>query len=553
VDGRLISFSFIVRRKESDRMRFKFILAFWMSAGIFQANAQFDSLQYHGSVYGAIGSEGYAPHWIQSNRYGIFNDSIQDALFLAGFNWPVQIGKHFKISTGFDIALKRNLDESFIYQGFVNFSYGKLKLIAGRQEYTLGQYSESLSSGSFLVSSNARPIPRIGIGFYDYVDVPFTKGYLQVKGALNHGWLENGRLDHSRLNKPLLHEKFAYVRTQKIPINPYVGISHFALYGGEDSNGNKIGIDYWAVFTGKASTVPGLETEAVNAAGEHLGVMDLGFYSRIKDYNITYYYQLPITDRTGKEKKFSRNKDFFTGILIETQEKKIISGFLYEFIHTKQQGGLGIPDPIIDGKFISLTDEEDLEFLHEYYTGLGYPVGDIDTEIEWRSFLQAYINYGYLFGGRVDFYNNRFYRHIYEGRIIGTSLFTTAPELKRMTGMDPDGPYVVNNRILAHHFGISGYLRRNVDYRIMLTYTRNKGAWQEYGGRFLWEGIALDPDYDWFWKGDKSQWFTLFETNYTFPGLQGFRFKTAVAFDFGDLDTNFGAMLGITYRNSIKF
>ncbi len=534
-------------------MRIKIILIILSLTGSFRAIAQFDTLEYHAWLYGAMGSEGYSPHWIESNRYGIFNDSIQDALLMAGFTWPVQIGKHFKMSTGFDLALKRNLNESFIYQGYANFSYGKLKLIAGRQEYTLGQYNESLSSGSFLVSNNAKPIPRIGIGFYDYVDVPFTKGYLQVKGALNHGWLENDRLDHSRLNKPLLHEKFAYIRTQKIPVNPYIGISHFALYGGEDKNGHKIGIDYWAVFKGQASTVPGLETEAVNAAGEHLGVMDLGFYSRIKDYNITYYYQLPITDRTGKEKNFSRNKDFFTGILIETKEKKIINGFLYEFIHTKQQGGLGIPDPIVDGKFISLSSEEDLDFLKEYYTDQGYPVQDIDTEIEWRSFLQAYINYGYEFGGRVDFYNNPFYRHIYQGRIIGTSLFTTIPELRRMTGVEPEGSYIVNNRILAHHFGICGYFFKNLDYRMMVTYTVNKGAWQEYGGRFQWEGIALDPNYEWFWKGDKTQWYTLFETNYAIPGLDGFRFKTGIAFDFGDLDQNFGLLLGISYQNLIRF
>ncbi|MBR9999654.1 MAG: hypothetical protein KFF73_11820, partial [Cyclobacteriaceae bacterium] len=482
------------------------------------------------------------------------NDSIQDLLLMPGFTYPLQFGKHFTISTGLDLAIKRNLDESFIYQGYANFSYGNLKLIAGIQEYTLGQYSEELSSGSFLVSNNARPIPRIGIGFYDYVDVPFTKGYLQVKGALNHGWLENGRLDHSRFNLPYLHEKFAYIRTQKIPVNPYAGISHFALYGGENANGRKIGVDYWAVFTGSASTVSGLGSDAVNAAGEHLGVFDLGFYSRIKNYDITLYYQLPVTDQTGMESKFSRNQDFFTGILIETEDKNIVNGILFEFIHTEQQSGLGIPDPIVDGKFISLWKEEDREWLKEYYTGLGYPVSDIDTEIEWRSFLQAYINYGYLFGGRVDFYNNPLYRHIYQGRIIGTPLFQTLPEIKKMSGYEEtEGPYVVNNRVWAYHVGVSGYLSKDLDYRLMVTYTSNKGAWQEYGGRTRWDGIAIDPDYEWFWMGDLTQWYTLLEANYTLPGSEKFAFKAAIGYDFGDLDHNFGMLFGISYRNYVKF
>jgi len=534
-------------------MRHKVILLILLLISIFQARAQFDSLEYHAKLYGALGTEGYAPHWIESNRYGILNDSIQDLLIIPGFTYPLKFGKHFKISTGLDIAIKRNLDESFIYQGYANFSYGKLKLIAGIQEYTLGQYSEYLSSGSFLVSNNAQPIPRIGIGFYDYVDIPFTKGYLQVKGALNHGWLENERLGHSELNKPLLHEKFAYIRTQKIPINPYVGISHFALYGGEDKNSEKIGIDYWAVFKGQASNVPGIAGEGINAAGEHLGVFDFGFYSRIKNYDITFYYQFPVTDRTGKESKFSRNMDFFTGLLLETKQKNIINGFLYEFIHTLQQGGLGIPDPIVDGRLIVLWREEDKAFLKEYYTNLGYPVDDLDTEIEWRSFLQAYTNYGYLFGGRVDFYNNLLYRHIYKGRVIGTPLFQTMPELNRMAGFQDSITYIVNNRIFAHHIGISGYVHKNLDYRLMLTYTRNKGAWQEYGGRYQWNGIAIDPDYDWFWKGDLTQWYTLLEANYVIPGYDKLSVKTAVAFDFGDLDKNFGILIGISFQDFIKF
>jgi hypothetical protein len=515
-------------------------------------NAQNDTLKYHLKLMGAFGTQGYPPHWIESNRYGIFNDSIQDVVFMPGFTFSHDLGKKIGIETGFDLAVKRNLDESFIYQAYANFSYGQLKLIAGIQEYTLGQYSEDLSSGSFLVSNNARPLPRIGIGFYDYVDVPFTHGYLQVKGALNHGWLENDRLDHSRLNLPLLHEKFAYIRTQKLPLNPYAGIGHFALYGGEDENGEKAGIDYWAVFKGSASSVPGFQQDAVNAAGEHLGVMDFGFYTRIKDCNITFYYQLPITDQTGMESNFSRNKDFFTGILIETKKRNLFSGFLYEFIHTQQQGGLGVPDPRVGDRFVSLWKEEDREYLKEYYTGLGYPVDDYDTEIEWRSFLQAEINYGYEFGGRVDFYNNPYYRHVYHGRIMGTPLFQTQPELLKLTGIYQE-PYVVNNRIRAHHFGVKGYFLENLDYRLLVTYSRNEGAWQQYGGRTAWEGIALDPDFDWFWKGDLIQWYTMLEANYTLPHSERFRLKIALAFDFGDLDDNFGTMLGISYRNFLKF
>jgi hypothetical protein len=502
---------------------------------------------------GNINSEGYPSHYIESNRFGIFNENDNDLLIMPGFQLPVQFGKHFHIEAGADVAIKRNFDESFLYQGYLNLEYGPLQMIAGRQEYTLGQYSEKLSSGSFLVSNNAKPIPRIGIGFYDWVEVPFTKGYLQVKGALNHGWLDNDRLDHSPYNKPFVHEKFVYIRTRNIPINPMVGIAHYAMYGGEKANGEKVGIDYWAVFFAQGSSRVGNEGEAINAAGEHLGIVDLAVNSKINSYDITAYYQYPINDMIGIEKNFSRNQDYFTGILVESEEKKIINGFTYEFIHTKQQYGEGIPDPIVDGRFISLSNPDDIEFLEDYYSSRGYPVSQLNSFNEWKSFLQAYINYGYLFGGRSDYYDNYLYTHVYHNRIIGTPLFQTKPELERMTNMPQDGDYIVNNRVFAHHFGFTGFIIPNLDYRLMITYTQNKGAWQEYGGRTKWEGVALDPDYQWFWRGEKNQWYTLMELNYTLPKLPSLQILMGLGYDFGDLDENIGVLFGVTYCSSYKF
>jgi hypothetical protein len=326
-----------------------------------------------------------------------------------------------------------------------------------------------------------------------------------------------------------------------------------AIYGGEDKDGDKIPVDYKAVFLANGSSLTGFHSDAVNAVGEHLGTLDLGFYSRIKKYNIIFYFQKPITDNTGKTENFSRNEDYFGGISIKTNEKKILSGFLYEFIDTRQQGGLGTPDPIVDGKFISLWKEEDIEFLEEYFTSQGHNISSINSESEWRAFLEANINYGYRFGGRVDFYNNYLYRHIYKNRIIGTPLFTTKPQLKKMTGYEGDGLYIVNNRIKAHHFGLNGFILNNLSYKVMFTYTKNEGAWQEYEGRFNWGGIAIDPDYEWFWKGNIIQYYSMIGFNYVPEKMNRWTFTLSLGYDFGDLDHNFGTMLGIAFRSSVVF
>ncbi len=529
-------------------MKFKVCFIFLLSLCAFQVFAQIDSVEVHIKGSGVAGTQGFGPHWLVSNRFGIYSDSSNDVLLMPGFTLPVQFGKKLKINLGFDAVLKPRIKSSFIYQGYANVNYGKLKLMMGRQNYTLGQFNDDVSSGSFIVSNNALPIPGIGLGFYDYVDVPLTKGYLQVKGGVNQGWLENNRLDHSPYNKPLLHEKFAYIRTGKLPVNLFLGLVHFALYGGVDKNGNKVPVHFLDVVLAKHVSSGG----EINAYGEHLGIVDLGLSARYKDYDITYYYQLPITDRTGIEKNFSRNQDFFTGILVQTKEHKLLTAFTYEFNHTTQQGGLGIPDPVVNGTIREPWRASDRQYLKDYYTALGYPVSNLNTQAEWQSFLEAYTNYGYPFGGRVDYYNNYQYKDVYYDKIIGTSLFITKPQLKRMTGVQDPGDYIVDNRVIIHHLGVEGYFSGNFSYRLLLTYTRNFGEWQEYGGRYKWEGIAVDPDFYWYWKGARIQWYSLYEMSYRNKNIKNFTFHLGGGYDFGDIYHNFGITAGVDYSCRLK-
>ncbi len=514
----------------------------------FNAFGQVDSLNLHIRGSGVAGTKGFGPHWLVSNRYGIYSDSSNDVLLMPGFSLPMHFGKKLKINLGFDGVIKPRIKSSFIYEGYANVSYGKLKLMMGRQEFTLGQYNNDVSSGSFIVSNNALPIPQIGLGFYDYVDVPFTKGYLQVKGGVNQGWMDNNRLDNSPYNKPLLHEKFAYIRTRKLPVNLFLGAIHFVMYGGVDKNGNKVPVHYLDVVLAKHVS----SGSEINAYGEHLGIIDLGLTGRYKDYDLTYYNQLPVTDRTGLEKNFTRNIDFFTGILVQSREHKLISAFTYEFDHTTQQGGLGLPDPVVNGTIREPWSASDREYLKEYYSGLGYPVNNLNTQAEWQSFLQAYTDYGYEFGGRVDYYNNYQYKDVYYDKIIGTSLFITKPQLKRMTGITDPGDYIVDNRVLIHHLGIEGYFSENFTYRFLLTFTRNLGAWQEYGGRYKWEGIAVDPNFSWYWKGARIQWYSMLEMGYTNKNFKNLTFHLGGGYDFGDIYHNFGFTAGIDYNWRLK-
>ena len=513
--------------------------------------SRIDSLEYHIQGFATMGTEGYPPHWIESNRYGMFSDTTYNLMLVPGFSLPMSFGKKFGIEIGFDAAFSLNVKRNFIYQGYLNLRYGKLKLIAGRQEYTIGQYSERLSIGSFIVSNNALPYPRVGIGFYEYVDVPFTKGYVQVMGALNHGWLEEDRFEHSLTSDSYVQEKFAYIRSNKLPVNLHLGIAHLGIYGGVRSDGTKIPYDYWSVFFARPSNVSNQKGEAANAYGEHMGIFDWGLNFRIKGLKFQLYQQKPINDGSGFHTLFKYNKDNYIGGIVETKIP-FFKKFLYEYVSTTYQAGNGIPDPVVEGKVRLPFMEEDRLWLEQYYTDLGHDVSGFDVT-DWYNFLINEINYGHRFGGRVDYYNNQNYRNIYQGRIMGISIFHTKLQMLKYTGIEVDGQYIVNNRVKAHNFGFEGAINPRLNYWAKITYTQNYGAWQEYEGRYAWGGIAIDPDFEWYYKGSKTQWYSLFEIDYRFAKVKGLSLQAAVSYDFGQIIDNFGGLLGLRYSGSVNF
>ena len=61
-----------------------------------------------------------------------------------------------------------------------------------RGSFPLGK-DDRLSSGSMVEGPNARPIPQVRLEVKDYWDVPFTKGWLGVKGHIGYGLLTDGR------------------------------------------------------------------------------------------------------------------------------------------------------------------------------------------------------------------------------------------------------------------------------------------------------------------------------------------------------------------------
>ena len=243
---------------------------------------QQDSLLIHADLYFLTANQSFQPHWQVSNRYGIFDRTKQtEAVGLVGIQYLHRFGKKFRFETQAEFNVKSTLSESYIQQLYFNLFYGSIQLKIGKEAYTIGQYSDDLSAGSLFVSNNAQPVPRIGIGFYDYSPVPFIDDYLEFKGAVNFGLLDDDRSDYRGVDQPWYHEKFFYLRSKTLPVNIHVGLNHSALFGGTQSNGNSIDADLFATFFGRSSGRVG-GGEAVNVAGAHFGMYDFGVNWEIK-------------------------------------------------------------------------------------------------------------------------------------------------------------------------------------------------------------------------------------------------------------------------------
>ena len=90
---------------------------------------------------------------------------------------------------------------------------------------------------------------------------------------------------------------------------------------------------------------------------------------------------------------------------------------------------------------------------------------------------------------------------------------------------------MINNKVVAHHLGIKGWLFDNLHYRALGNYSMNYGT----------NHSPFEPA--------KKEYSVLTEFNYHLPEQPAWQFKMKVAADFGDMyGKNVGMLLGVVYR-----
>jgi hypothetical protein len=395
----------------------------------------------------AVGQE--TPFWLISNQYGLLTPDKLNTWLKAGIKTKLSADKPVDYDYCFEVVNRYSNDNHF----YINQGYARLKLWfftvqAGSMEEKFGNQDSSLSSGGLLWSGNARPMPKVAVYIPNYIAVPFTKGYLEFKGGMSHGWFGNQPF----VKNYWLHHKYIYLQLGgPLPIHIHYGFHHFAQWGGVSNtfgnlpHGFKDFIDiFFAKGGGSNSPVP----EQINVLGNHIGSRNFGLDVNLKNYKTGIYWQTIFEDGSGKA--YRNISDGLWGIYIHSKDKhKPINGFVYEFIKTTNQSGPYNDYWLLNG----------VRYL--------YPIaGGVHREA----------------GGNDNYFNHFIYQAgwTYDNMTIGTPLITS-PAISH----GDQSNYISNNKIIAHHFAFEGGYNHFL-YKVFYTYSLNFGTNNYYLNRGLY-------------------------------------------------------------------
>lgn len=455
-----------------------------------------------------VANNGYVPFGLRTNTNGLVPDSgpiiYQDVEIKRGndslYSMNGQL-KKFSISYGlktrFNVGKKK---EVRIGEAYLGMRYGAFELYGGRRFEIQGIVDSSNSSGSYIWSGNALPLPRINIAITKYT--PITKnGIISIKGNYAHGWFDNGVVIGS-----MLHQKSFYMRIGKKDWKTkfYGGFNHQVQWGGKPEKpyidpptGRLIttfssGIDtYVNVVTGislnKNDAGVDLDgvpyNEAFNRAGNHLGTVDIGMEFFAKGSDILIYRQSIFED--GSLFYLNNITDGLYGVSwTNRRQNSTLKKITVEHLETRSQGG---------------------------ETGSGNTIPQLR--------------------GRDNYFNNRIYSNgwTYKGQVIGSPLLATISQLNldliSQVGISSRLPrsYVISNRISSWYMGVE-YGCQILDFITRITHISSLGNYS----------IPMDVKNTSLYQGVRY-------------GIREFTVKSDIGVDIGNLlRSKFGVQISIS-------
>lgn len=402
---------------------FVFLLSF---CGIVHAQQQRDTIAYSLNARFNPGTGTYAPFLSTVNQYDR-HSLTPNSLSV----WATIQKKSLKtFDYGFGAELNANVSpiENRLFPGelYVEGKVGPFLAILGGKREIFGNQDPELSSGGLIGSQNSRPIPGLTFETDGWVDVPFTKGYLEFSGGMANGWFS----DKTVTTNTLLHHKWLHGRVGgSFPITVNYGFHHVAQWGGNSPNNGESTVDvetFFRIFQAKGGSINGPSGEFYNVLGNHIVSQDLGLSLKTASLLVDVYWQNLNEDGPVVRMNKSYNKrDGLWGVSVRMPRFRPLHSLVAELLSTTDQSG---------------------------------PWHDLD---------------GIIYGGMDGYYNNTVYENGYSfyGMTIGNPWLTSP-------NYNTDGGVNIQNNVVRL-FYVSGLGAFNdFKYRFTSAYSLNWGLVQ---------------------------------------------------------------------------
>lgn len=416
-------------------------------------------------LLGAMSSSGTLPFWMTSNQYGLMCEA-PGAFSYVGASTQFDEGKTIQWRWGASFAANSYtnpvLDGQKTFNVLPDELYASLKwkvftLDVGQKhrekdflasDSMLGSISST--SGHLIESGNSRSMPGYLVTL-DPVAVPWTGGHLHLYGAYG----DYKTLDNRYVDGTLVHRMRVGLKADlSSRLSLDLLLDHCALWGGTSPLYGPMPLtveNYFRVITGRSAGSSGSMSDQINVIGDQRGSEIIRLDYRGDGWKAAFQHDIPYDDGSGMG--LQNFPDGVNTLWFGLDDKdRWVSDIVYEYHYTMFQSG-PINGEMYDKDGNSLT-----------------PKGVKTT-------------------GGDNYFNNGEYRSgwTYYGHTVGTPLFyprgthdgtwTSASEISG----------VENNRLKAHHLGISGKLFRKHPYKLMLTYSKDYGTYlKSYKGESPW-------------------------------------------------------------------
>ena len=488
-------------------------------------------LDYRVETQATVASGDHNPLWLNANKYGLSSLDTENGYLRAAVGRSLEQDslRRWGLGAKVDMAVGYGMTSTVVVQQ----AYGEVRwlkglLTVGSKEQPMELKNQELSTGSQCLGINARPVPQVRLSLPDYITVPFTRGWLGLKGHFAYGrmtddgWQKDFTNERSKHTADvLLHTKAGYLRLHKpgSPLTIEGGLEMACEFGGKRMVKNAKGeySSYYEANTNLKSfiraIIPGGNdyeaTKGTNqlyqgAEGNHVGAWNARISWDRPSWGVSIYGDHYFEDMSqlfhldydgytsdddwrdahGKSRFLVYDlKDMVFGMELRLPRCKWLNTFVVEYIHTKYQSG-----PIYHDHTQTIPDHiggRDGYYQHSVYTG-------------WQHW----------------------------GQVMGNPLY-------RSPLYNTDGQITVeDNRFRALHVGVNGSPLTGLHYRLLCTAQKGYGT---YGAPFT------DP---------RRNLSLLAETTYALRGwAEGVSICLGLAMDRGSLlGDNTGAQLTVVYQ-----